>query len=189
MTPVVATVSGRRIDLRDPQPEAFTLEDIAHGLGNVCRFSGQTRQFYSVAQHSIMVAELVPPEARLAALLHDASEAYIQDVPAPLKALLPEYALIEHRIEAAIAVRFGLPDDPAIWRAVKDSDLLAASVEMRDLFDGHFAADLHDRPPIREDDDLRIHRCLPPSEATALLLHLLRSYSRQGGNMGRTNGD
>lgn len=181
MIPVIATVSGRRIDLRDPQPDAFTLEDIAHGLGNVCRFSGQTRQFYSVAQHSIMVAELVPPEARLAALLHDASEAYIQDVPAPLKALLPEYAIIEQRIEAAIAARFGLPDDPAIWKAVKHADLLAVSVEMRDLFDGHFVADLHDRPPVRDDDALRIHRCLPPSEAAKILLHLLRSYFTQGG--------
>lgn len=105
----LGTNSGKRIDLLQPDPEAFTLEDIATGLSRVARFNGQTSRRYSVAEHSINVASLVAPKYRLAALLHDAAEAYICDIPSPLKALLGSaYREVEHRISRAIGHKFGV---------------------------------------------------------------------------------
>lgn len=105
----LGTNSGKRIDLFNPDPNNFTLEDIAMGLSRVARFNGQTKVRYSVAEHSINVASLVPPKYRLQALLHDAAEAYICDVPSPLKKLLgPTYSSIEERIASAIGERFGI---------------------------------------------------------------------------------
>lgn len=104
------TYSGREFDLIDPQPDMIDLIDIAHGLANECRFSGQCRFYYSVAQHSVLVSQNVPPEFAFEALMHDASEAYLKDIPRPLKQLLPDYRAIEQRVEAVIRYRFGLPD-------------------------------------------------------------------------------
>lgn len=102
------TYSGKRIDYLKVRPEDICLEDIACGLAHTNRYSGQTVFPYSVAQHSLLVAENVPPEHAFRALLHDASEAYLCDIPRPLKRLLPEYKKIEERFEAVIAERFGL---------------------------------------------------------------------------------
>lgn len=105
----IMLASGALFDLTDPEHSDFTLQDIAHGLGRVCRFAGQTNRFYSVAEHCFHVARNVPLEHARAALLHDASEAFIGDVTRPLKALLPEYCEIEARIEDTIASRFLSP--------------------------------------------------------------------------------
>lgn len=105
----LATSSGRVINLLDPDPDSFTIEDIAGNLSKLCRFNGQLKQFYSVAQHSMYVAELVPEPFKLQALLHDATEAYVCDVPTPLKAMLGRtYRDIEDRIAVAIGKRFGV---------------------------------------------------------------------------------
>lgn len=105
----IATNTGKIIDLLKPDPEQITIEDIANNLANICRFNGQLQQWYSVAEHSIHVAELVPTEYKLHALLHDATEAYICDVPTPLKRLLgTAYSSIEGRMAAAIGLRFGI---------------------------------------------------------------------------------
>lgn len=101
--------SGALFDLLDPEGSDFTLYDIAHGLGRVCRFAGQTNRFYTVAEHCVHVSRLVGVEdATLAraALLHDGAEAFIGDVTRPLKALLPDYKAVEARVELAIANRF-----------------------------------------------------------------------------------
>lgn len=99
--------SGLYFDLVDPQPDQFTIRDIAGALSKICRFGGQCEQFYSVAEHCYhcsMVANSVP----LACLLHDAAEAFIGDVVKPLKIMLPEYAKIEQRIETVIARKYGV---------------------------------------------------------------------------------
>lgn len=127
----IQTYTGRAFDLLDPQPDMVVIEDIAHALSNICRFTGHTRVFYSVADHSCHVAEILPDELRLQGLLHDAAEAYIQDIATPLKWLLPDYKLIEQRVWKAIAAKFNLPEvlDPQ----VKSADLCMLMTERRDL--------------------------------------------------------
>jgi 5'-nucleotidase len=130
----IQTVSGRRVDPFAPDPDEIDVDDIAQALANQCRFGGHCRAFYSVAQHSCLVADLVAAEGgdagdRLWALLHDATEAYLVDLPHPLKhrsALGPPYREAERRLQAAICHRFGLPGDPPGCLKRIDRALLAA---------------------------------------------------------------
>lgn len=119
--PTILLSSGAYFDLLDPHGSAFTIEDIAHGLSNTCRFAGQCREFYSVAEHCWQASFLVPEEYRLRALMHDAAEAFIGDVTRPLKSLLPDYKTIERNVEEAIQARFGTGD----WNVepIKRADL------------------------------------------------------------------
>ena len=101
---IFTTYTGRQVDLANPDPSSICIEDIGHSLAGQCRFYGHTRVHYSVAQHSVLVARLCPPELRLQGLLHDAPEAYIGDWSSPLKRTLSPAALAELRaIEARIA--------------------------------------------------------------------------------------
>lgn len=105
----ITTWSGQWFDLLKPEEYNFNIEEIAYALSNLCRYTGHSNKFYSVAEHSVLVSRLVPDHLALCGLLHDAGEAYIGDVASPLKALLPEYQKIEDRLEAAIANHFDLP--------------------------------------------------------------------------------
>ena len=127
----VSTYTGKQFFPLAPTPEQIDIEDIAHGLAYQCRFNGQTRHFYSVAQHSLIVADLVPKRLRRAALLHDAAEAYMGDMVKPLKQLFPLFSDIEVKVMAAIGLRYGIGnfDD----RAIKRADLIALAMEKRDL--------------------------------------------------------
>ncbi len=127
--------SGTYFDLLDPANSAFTIEDIAHGLSMTCRFAGQCRQFYSVAEHSWHASRLVAPEFQLRALMHDAAEAFIGDVTRPLKSILPEYKAIERNVEAAIMDRFGTGD----WNVdeVKRADMMMLHAEQTELMPLH----------------------------------------------------
>lgn len=87
----ILTSTGKRFDLLEPDADMIDPWDICHSLAHLCRFNGHTREFYSVAQHSCIVAELVPEEHKLAALLHDATEAYLGDITRPLKQWMPDY--------------------------------------------------------------------------------------------------
>lgn len=99
--------SGAYFDLADPQPDQFTIEDIAGALSKICRFGGQCDKFYSVAEHSYhcsMFCEAMP----LACLLHDAAEAFVGDMVKPLKIMMPAYSEVERRVEAVIAAKYGV---------------------------------------------------------------------------------
>ncbi|BEM21556.1 hypothetical protein SMCM5_45580 [Serratia marcescens] len=129
--PYIRTHSGHHFYYQVISPDAIDIDDIAQALSNICRFAGHLDDFYSVAQHSVLVSRLVPPELALEALLHDASEAYCQDIPAPLKALLPDYRDIEASVDNAIRSLFGLPMEHS--PEVKRADLVMLATERRDL--------------------------------------------------------
>lgn len=125
------THTGKQLDLIDPQPDMIDLIDIAHGLANECRFSGQCRYYYSVAQHCVLASGIVPEEFAWEALLHDATEAYLKDIPRPLKLMLPDYRAVEAKLDAAIRETFAIP---AMASAeVKQADLVLLATEKRDL--------------------------------------------------------
>lgn len=92
----------------DPRPGDINIEDIAHALSNICRYGGHCAKFLSVAQHSCIVSKLIPKGMELWGLLHDASEAYLVDIPRPIKEYLPDYHKIENACIKAIAEKFGL---------------------------------------------------------------------------------
>lgn len=131
MKPLILTSQGNYFNLLKPEESIISIEDIAQGLSHINRFNGQTRLAYSVAQHSVLVSQVVPPEFAFFGLLHDAAEAYIGDMTTQLKMLIPAYKTIEKRVEHAIFKRFGLPC--TIPPAVKNGDLLALATEFRDL--------------------------------------------------------
>lgn len=93
----------------DPRADEIDPEDVAHALSLLCRFGGHCLRFYSVAEHSVLLSRAVAPENRLWALLHDATEAYLVDVPRPLKPFLVGYREAEDKIAVAVCERFGLP--------------------------------------------------------------------------------
>lgn len=126
------TRSGLAYYPTDPRPEEVRIEDIASGLSKDCRYAGQCSEFYSTAEHSVIVSCLVPPHFALEALLHDAPEAYLRDMPRPVKIDLPDYRRLEKLNARAIGARFGvdlvnLPDE------VKLADRIALQIERRKL--------------------------------------------------------
>lgn len=139
----ILTSNGKAFDLFTPQAKMISSVDIAHALAHTCRFNGHCHQFYSVAQHCLIVSEIVPPEHKLVALLHDATEAYVGDMVRPLKQLMFEqghtlYAEVEHRVWLAICEHFHL--EPELPESVKEADMIALATERRDLMPDHPAA-------------------------------------------------
>ena len=138
-------LSGRRLDLLDPQPAEIEIDDIAHGLARVARWNGQTRgaHAFSVAQHVLVVEEIAdalysPWSAgwRLAALLHDAPEYVIGDLISPFKTAIGlDYKAFELKLLAAIHRRFGLPPvlPPEVTAGIKEADRVAAYFEATTL--------------------------------------------------------
>jgi hypothetical protein len=145
----IQTYTGKKFWPLDPRPEDVCIEDIAHGLAMKCRFSGHTQSFYSVAQHSVLVSQLVPPRDAIWGLLHDAAEAYLADVARPVKqdhafAGFRAYEAIVMRIIAA-AFQLPWPEPPSI----KEADWTALATERRDVM-GHpdIAWTLENRVPV-----------------------------------------
>lgn len=133
----IQTFTGRRFYPADPRPWDVDIHDIAHALSNLCRFNGHTRQFYSVAQHSVLVSCIVPESLALDGLMHDAAEAYLSDITSPVKPLLEEIARIEARIHESIAIAMAANYRSLICHThplqIKHADLVMLATERRDL--------------------------------------------------------
>ena len=127
------TYTGKHVHALCPSPEEIDIDDIAHSLSQMCRFLGHTDGFHSIAQHSVLVSELVPRQDALWGLLHDASEAYLCDLPAPIKRE-PEmsfYRIAEDRLMLAVCQKFGLP--PQMPQSVMAADKIILATEFRDV--------------------------------------------------------
>jgi hypothetical protein len=136
MLPDILTAGGTYFNFEHPAQSVITPADIAHGLSHVCRFGGHCRTFYSVAQHCVLASGLLAPFGLgFEGLMHDAAEAYVGDMPAPLKRILPEYKALERRVEAAIFDRFDI--DSPLSPKVKEIDLVLLATEQRDLMPDH----------------------------------------------------
>jgi uncharacterized protein len=127
------TYTGREVHPLDPKPHEISIFDVARSLSQMCRFLGHTRAFYSVAQHSVLVSKLVPREDALWGLLHDASEAYLCDLPSPIKrdTEMSIYRIAEDRLMLAVCERYDLP--PEMPRSVAIADKVALATEFRDV--------------------------------------------------------
>lgn len=134
---LLTTLSGKKVNPQDPTPDSISLIDIAQGLAYQSRFAGQLGDFYSVAQHSVLVSKLVVPSERsslpIRCLFHDAHEAYMSDIPSPVKELLkPSVSEIEHRFDEAIYEHFKLApfeSGSVNYLAMKRADQLAFYLE------------------------------------------------------------
>jgi hypothetical protein len=143
------TFTGRRFWPEDPRTEDVDPRDIAHALALLCRFGGHSRVFYSVAQHSVLVSYVCAPEDALWGLLHDASEAYLVDIPRPLKRATGLEGYLEHERRAmkVICDSIGLPHEmPA---SVKRADEILLATEARDLMPADSVKDWYlPEPPL-----------------------------------------
>lgn len=139
----IKLLSGAYLDLANPDCSVITPIDVAAGLRQA-RFSAQTGQFYTIAQHSVLVLQLVEPLAkrlggkrgaqlRRCALMHDAAEAFIHDITRPLKILLPDYRRVEAVMERGLERQFGFEWTGARRDQVKRADIEALAIEQRDL--------------------------------------------------------
>lgn len=117
------------------------VEDVAHALSNLCRYAGHCRKFYSVAEHSVLVSRIIAEhwpddhEAIRAGLLHDATEAYVIDLPTPIKILNPDYNRLEEKVMWQIAEALSVNWNPRTIKRVKEADHQALATEVPLLFD------------------------------------------------------
>lgn len=163
MEPWIETASGKEYWFLDSDnQENICIEDIAAALSKCCRFTGHTKKFYSVAEHSFFVSLLVPDNLKLAALLHDASEAYLSDIASPVKQLLPEYKILEEKIMSQIASKFKLPNHFWILPEIKEADKKQLHKEAKTLLS---------KASWAKDTDGFLPACLDPTHANELFLH------------------
>ncbi len=125
--------SGKQFWPLDPRAEDVDIRDIARALSMQCRWGGHVNRFFSVAQHCILVARHLPADMQVRGLLHDAAEAYIVDVPSPIKKYLHGYDVIEMRLLEVIGERFGVKDLHRMPGSVHEQDGRALATEHRDV--------------------------------------------------------
>lgn len=136
----IQTKNGFEFDPSTGKINTIDIRDITHALSNLCRYAGHCKKFYSVAEHSVLtykIAKKLWPDdlkTQWAALLHDATEAYVGDVPTPLKVLLPRFNTIEDELQSEIARVFGIKWTDEITQKVKQVDLQALATEAKILF-------------------------------------------------------
>ena len=146
----ITTYTGRRICPLNPSIDNIHILDICHALSNQCRFTGHTLEFYSVAEHSCRVHDILPNELKLAGLLHDASEAYLMDLARPVKEQheMKFFVEAEDHLLEIIALKFNL--DYPFSKKIKEADKILLVTEYRDLMDKEVwnAADWNGHKPL-----------------------------------------
>lgn len=124
----IQTFMCKQFWFQNPTDEMIDIEDIAHALSNLCRYGGHCDRFYSVAEHSVLLSRKVwydlGSKQSLMALLHDAGEAYLVDMPRPIKQELSQYKELENKIQGAIHKKFGLEFPIPDWMKVYDNRML-----------------------------------------------------------------
>lgn len=132
----IESFTGKMLFPLSPRASDVDIKDIAHALGNKCRYTGHCREFYSVAQHSVLVSEFVDRSLALGGLLHDASEYILPDVASPVKGRLKGFREIEEAVLDAVFKKYGLMairNDEDAMAAIKVADLAVMAIEVRDL--------------------------------------------------------
>ena len=176
----IETRSGKRVSVENPQPDQFDIKDIAYALSNTCRFNGHCAGFYSVAEHSVAVALRLPDELRLAGLLHDATEAYLGDIPSPIKQFLPDYKVIEERFEIAIEDAFNLQLTNGGKAAVKEADIDALYTEAHFLIPSKGEDWTFFQGPKKFEVNYRLKPvCLPPQAAFQLFMGMFYDLQKE----------
>lgn len=172
--PTILTATGRYFRFNDPEGYEYDIEDIAHALSHLCRYTGHCNEFYSVAQHSVLVSMVVPKPLAMQGLMHDASEAYLGDVSSPLKSLLPNYKALEERVERAIYKSFKLPFpfDPHI----KTADMRMLMTEKRDICVQTSQCE-KEWPDFKPYSNFRV-KPVPPNQAKSLFLMRFSQLSK-----------
>lgn len=143
----------------EKNPENIDIIDIAHGLSNICRFTGQVKEFYSVAQHSCIICDYAPEHLKLIGLLHDGAEAYISDIPRPVKGLIPQIKDLEITIQMQIAERFKLIFPYSSQIEILDSQLMLTEADQ--LFNHKISWSVEGLDPL----DVIIEECWTPPKA------------------------
>ncbi|CAK0766555.1 Transcriptional regulator [Azospirillaceae bacterium] len=171
-TAVMLTYSGRTVDLENPDFSRFEIDDIARPLAYQCRFVGNTRHFYSVAQHCVLTSELTTPETAFDALMHDCEEAFTGDWPTPWKVRIGRDRIREaiNPLKQALARRFGFRHPEP--EAVKTADQRALATELRDLCAPH-RLNWRNLPP----PSATLITPLGPDDAMALFLRRYRELA------------
>lgn len=173
----IMTFTGRLFAPLNPDPGLINIADIAHSLSMKVRFSGHTQKFYSVAQHSVLVSLVCNQEDALWGLLHDASEAYLVDMPKPLK-VLPEFqwfVAIENKVQAAVAAAFGLSQEQP--ESVHFADKRLLMTEKRDVMNNMRAGRQYKDCPVLAE---RIIPVLPEAAENMFLARYEALTSRKG---------
>lgn len=176
LEPWIETYTGKYLHFLDPKSDEIDIEDIAHSLSKECRFGGHTREFYSVAEHSLLVATLCPRHLALDGLLHDASEAYLRDIASPIKPHLQNYKEIEHKLMVVIAEKFGFtwPVAPE----VREADTMALKAEAHDLLPSKGASWVHQYPT--KEEVFVEFKCFSPNVAKKIFLDAYNDLGRKG---------
>ncbi len=146
----IETLTHKQIDFYDPDPSQICIEDIAHHLANVNRFGGAIYSPYSVAQHSVIMSRICPPELAFECLMHDTPEAYLGDTVRPFKSEIQVIPVAEDRFEKAIRRAFGMPGDKHPT-TVKHWDNVMLNTEARDFGLHWYGTGKHDLPPAHPD--------------------------------------
>jgi len=144
----IVTQSGRKVDVFHPTPESMDIEDIAHALSMICRFGGHTKEFYSVAQHSVLVSYICNKKYALQGLMHDATEAFCGDVVRPIKRNIQFFCDMEDGLHNAISQKFHIYWNETIHKSIKRADNIALLTEAKYLVQQELHSKLKREKPL-----------------------------------------